>query len=281
MPVLPEATTIGTSASAIQQTRLGQISFINCLPVALPIERGFVPVSATTMYGTPAELNTGISDAALDVSAMSSSFFLRQGKLDLVPALSISSRGPVGTVLFFSRVPTHKLAGARIAVPSSSATSVSLLRVLLLEQLNAAIEVVPQSVPNLNDPDIQGALVIGDRALAVDTEWSNKYWRADLGQWWYSRTGLPMVFGVWAARSNWARSHEEEFHALSESLRKAVDLGLSTLLPAVVAEARKRTGLESIRLHKYYQQEISYELGPGHREGLEHFKKLCQDYRLL
>ncbi len=281
MQVQPSVAAIGTGAASQEIPRLGQISFINCLPVALPIDWGYVPVSAQVFYGSPSELNARMADGALDIGAMSSFFFLQHGGLDLVRGLSISCDGAVGSVLFFSKLPLNQLAGKRIAVPASSATSVNLLRVLLLDQMNIPVEVVVQSEPSPEEPGVQGALVIGDLALRMDVEWSLKYRRIDLGQWWLSRTGLPMVFGLWAARSDWASQHREQFEAVSEALVHSVEAGLGALLPAVVSEAKDRTALDELRLQRYFQQQLNYELAPRHMAGLEHFNKLCHGYKLL
>lgn len=280
MQLLPNTASVaGRSGTAT--ARVGQIAFINCLPVVVPLARGHVPLAATVSYGSPAELNALAGSGALDVSAMSSFFFLQHGGFDLLPGVSISCSGPVGSVLFFSKVPLTALAGARVAVPASSATSVNLLRVLLLDELNVGIEACVEQEPSLEDPRYQGALVIGDRALSVDVDWSQRYWRTDLGRWWLRRTGLPMVFGLWAANSGWAAANPEQFTTLSASLVEAVRIGLSTLLPDVVKEAHRRTGLDPTRLTSYFLEQLDYRLTVAHREGLQCFKQLCLRHQLL
>jgi chorismate dehydratase len=261
--------------------RLGQIAFINCLPVALPLARGHVGLAASVTYGSPAELNALAGSGQLDVSAMSSFFFLQHGGFDLLPGLSISCCGPVGSVLFFSKVPLTALSGACVAVPASSATSVNLLRVLLLDELNISIKPCVEPEPSPEDPRYQGALVIGDRALSVDVDWSQRYWRTDLGRWWVRRTGLPMVFGLWAASSTWAAANPNEFKAVAGSLVEAARLGLSILLPDVVKEAHRRTGLDPTRLTSYFLDELDYRLTVEHQQGLKCFKQLCLRHQLL
>src|SRR4030095_11173049 len=182
---------------------------------------------------------------------------------------------------FFSKLPLNQLSGRRVAVPASSATSVNLLRLLLLEELGVTVDVVIQAEPNPEDVHIDGALVIGDLALRKDVDWANKYWRADLGEWWLSRQCLPMVFGGWAARSDWAASHREHFQHISEALTTSVTLGLGKLFAGVISEARIRTHLEFPSLQRYFQRQLNYELSPSHIEGLEQFDKLCRHYGLL
>jgi predicted solute-binding protein len=90
-----------------------------------------------------------------------------------------------------------------------------------------------------------------------------------------------MVFGVWAARSDWAASHRDHFQHLSQSLAQAVSIGLGQLFGAVVSEAKNRTDLELPSLERYFQRQLNYELSPSHMAGLEQFNKLCRDYHLL
>lgn len=264
----------------LKQARLGQISFINCLPVALPIEKGHVAMTADIVYGDPNELNSGYLSCSLDIGAMSSSFYLSQRNFELVPNLSISATGAVGSVLFFSKVSPHKLNGAKILVPQSSSTSVNLLKVLLAEQLGIKINCVVSREPSLKDPEIAGALVIGDYALAIDDNWSNQYWRADLAQWWLSQSGLPMVFAVWAARSDWAKTNESEFAAISEKLVISAKIGLSALFPQVVAVALTRTKLQPHQIQRYFQQQLDFRLTEKHLDGLRYFHKLCKRHEL-
>ncbi len=279
MPLLSNITS--TSVPPGPLPRLGQISFINCLPVVLPIEKGHVELPAQTFYASPAELNRAYSGGNLDLGAMSSFYYLEKGGLQLIPDLSISSDGPVGSVLFFSKVSPHKLNDARIAVPSSSATSVNLLRILLLEQLNIRPQIVIENEPSLDNPKTAGALLIGDRALAFDGDWANKYWRADLGQWWRIQTGLPMVFGLWAARNDWVTGHQTQFQSVSAALRNARDFGLNSLLPVIVNEATNRTALPQSRLQRYYQTELNFQFTKRHHDGLQLFHELCQHHGLL
>lgn len=270
-----------TPVYPLKLPKLGQISFVNCLPVVLPIERGHVALPADLFYGPPNELNSRYLNGELDLGAMSSSFYLEQKNLELIPELSISAVGTVGSVLFFSKLSPHKLKLANISVPQSSSTSVHLLKVLLAEQLGIQINCIASPQPDINNPNIAGALVIGDQALAVDAHWSNKYWRADLAQWWFNQNGLPMVFAVWAARSHWAKENSEEFASISKKLVASVKLGLTTLFPQVVAEALTRTRLQPHQIHKYFKQQLDFTLSERHLASLQLFKELCKKHQLL
>jgi chorismate dehydratase len=261
--------------------RLGQISFINNLPIVLPIQRGLVELAAETTYANPAELNEAYAKGLLDVGAMSSFFYLQQPDFKLVETVSISCVKEVGSVLFFCKKPPQELDGSVVAVPSSSATSINLLQVLLRERHGVSVTLQVEAKPDLRDERFSGALVIGDHALHVDQEWSTLFHRIDLGQWWHSDTGLPMVFGVWAATKHWHDKNSDQFNQLSVALAQAAELGLGRQFSEVVSVAGERTGLNQATLRHYYKEQLNYEMTPEHREGLEQYRRLCVKHGLL
>jgi chorismate dehydratase len=174
-----------------------------------------------------------------------------------------------------------QLNGARIAVPESSASSVSLLLLLLKELFGATPELVPVSKPEIADPDIDAALIFGDQALLVEGVWDKKLVKADLGEWWRINTGLPMVFGLWAANAQWASANRELFQGISQSLREARTRGLTTLFSAVVEEGVRRTGLSYERIRRYYTTDLNYEMTARHKLALEEYGKLCRKHGIL
>lgn len=261
--------------------RLGQINFINSLPVVVPMLRHCDEIQARIVLGTPAELNKQYAQNKLDLGAMSSFFYLESSDMQLLPDLSISSIGAVGSVLFFSKRDPKELGNCRVAVPMSSATSINLLRVLLLEQFGVEPILVNAAAPDLDRSNLDGALVIGDRALLVDPDWTGKFQRWDMGAWWFENYHLPMTFGVWAAKTEWAKSNPELFAEISSALVRARQEGLSIDLEQVIAQSMERLPLGRERLHKYFTEELNFEFSPAHRQGLELYRDLCRKHNLF
>jgi len=65
----------------------------------------------------------------------------------ILPDLSISSVGPVASVLLFSRVPVEELDGREILLSAESATSVNLLRILLSKRFGHSCRYTVSSGP--------------------------------------------------------------------------------------------------------------------------------------
>ena len=261
-------------------TRFGQINFINSLPLTMPLMAASSFDKVSFKLGTPSELNKAFSAGELDLGAMSSFFFLEQSNLSLIPDISIASIGAVGSVLFFADRELKDLRNSVLSITADSATSVNLLKVLFAETYGFIPACETSSNP-LIDERISGALVIGDKALHSDTTWSHRLTRVDLGQWWYEKFGLPMVFGVWAAKKEWVSKNEDRFKSICTELRVLFDSGLSREFQTVLEEAHKRTGLSKERLEHYYLRELNFDLTERHRQGLNLYGSLCRKHGLL
>ncbi len=268
--------------TAKPKARLGLINYINSLPFVLPIVNGWVTVEAETVFAQPAELNALYAHQELELGAMSAFSFLQQANLKLMPGIAIASRAAVGSVLFFSKVSLETRPPLRIAVPAASATAINLLLLLLLEQGLPKPVLIPLQQPNLSEPNIDAALIIGDQALMIDQAWSRQYWRRDLGQWWYDIYSLPAVFGVFAAREDWyAADNSHAYQTISETLNQAAKLGLTEYFEKVLDEAEAKTGLPRKQLSKYFKEELDYSLNSEHQLSLNKYEALCQQHSLL
>jgi chorismate dehydratase len=261
--------------------KLGQINYVNSLPITLPIEKGLISVKAEIHSGTPQELNYRYANGSLDLGAMSTFFYLKNGNLSLIPQLSIASKGPVGSVLFFCKRPLHSIKRLRVAATSASATSIMLLALMLREEFQMEADFDYTGAPDLLAPDVESALVIGDQALRVDGQWSKLSERIDLGEWWTSRFHSPMVFAVWAARSPWQALNSRASAEIAQNLRNALEIGLGEAFPQVITEAKSRTGLTASRLERYFREELDYCFTDSHMAGLNRYKSLCEKYELL
>ncbi len=279
-----------------QMPRLGLINYINSLPFVLPIVQGHVKVNAQIFLKEPAGLNALYASQELELGMISLFSFLKLANLTLMPGISIASRGPVGSVLFFSKLTLDSQKPLRIAVPAASATAVNLLLLLLLEHTGQKPLLFVAENPDISNPAVDAALIIGDRALLVDEEWSKHYQRHDLGQWWHDTYKLPAVFAVFAARQIWhdesaetVRSantnngHQHKYlgEQINASLISAASLGLTDYFPLVLNEAQSKTGLPVSRLMQYFNQELDYSLSAEHITAVKKYELLCRQYDLF
>jgi chorismate dehydratase len=232
--------------------RLGRIGYVNMAPVFFRLD-----ADVEEVVGVPTELNRQIVAGELDVAPISSIEYARNAdRLRLLPRLCVSSEGAVESIQLISKTPLDRIRS--VAVTPESATSVVLVKVLLPDA-----EHVPLG------EDAEAKLLIGDAALKSAFEDPTPHY--DLGRLWLERTGLPMVFAVWAAPEPTHPELLELEDALVASVRAA------RAEPELLAyESSARYGYPAGFLARYFEK-LRYRFGPRERAGLYTFLELAKD----
>jgi len=232
--------------------RLGRISYVNMAPAFFRLD-----ADVDETLGVPTQLNARLLAGELDLAPISSIEYARHAdRLRILPRLCVSSEGAIDSIQLVSKVPLEHVRS--VAVTPDSATSVVLTKVLLPEAAH---------VP-LGDP-ADAKLLIGDAALKSAFEDPTPHY--DLGRLWLERTGLPMVFAVWAAPEPVPDGLDELQDALVASVRAA------RAEPETLAyEASERYGYPAGFLARYFEK-LRYSFGPRERAGLLTFLELARD----
>jgi chorismate dehydratase len=232
--------------------KLGRISYANMAPVFFRVEAEYEEIS-----GVPTELNRLLLAGELDTAPISSIEYARHADtLRLLPRLCVSSEGAVDSIQLVSRVPLEEIRS--VGITPESATSVVLTKVLLPHAAH---------VPLGEEADAK--LLIGDAALKSAFEDPTPH--HDLGKLWLERTGLPMVFAVWAAPDPPNPDLIELEDALVASVRAA------RANPEVLAyESSERYGYPAGFLARYFEK-LRYRFGPRERAGLYTFLELAHE----
>src|SRR3982750_4829380 len=170
-----------------------------------------VEAEVEEVQGVPPDLHRRLIAGELDTAPISSIEYARHAdSLRLLPRLCVASEGAVDSIQLVSRVPLERVRA--VAVTPESATSVALTRVLLPEAEQAPLEAYETG-------EAEAKLLIGDAALRSAFEDPPPH--HDLGRLWLERTGLPMVFAVWACPEPLAEGLAELEDALVASVRMA------------------------------------------------------------
>jgi chorismate dehydratase len=232
--------------------RLGRISYVNMAPVFFRLD-----AEADEVQGVPTALNHQLIAGELDIAPISSIEYARHAdRLRILPRLCVSSEGAVDSIQLVSKTPLEHV--RTVAVTPESATSVVLTKVLLPEAEHVGF-----------DEPADARLLIGDAALKSAFEDPTPHY--DLGRLWLERTGLPMVFAVWAAPEPAAEGLTELQDALVASVRAARSD------PETLAhEASARYGYPAGFLARYFEK-LRYSFGPRERAGLLTFLELAHE----
>lgn len=252
------------------ELRVGRIRYINVLPIYYALEKSYVENGFCTLVpGTPAELNERLFKGEVEVSAISSVEYARHFRhYLLLPQLSISTEGDVGSVLFFSRVPFGELTGREVLLSASSATSAALLKVLLYELYGSRPLYRSAPVADTIPEGAYGLLAIGDEALRLKAGGRYPYF-LDLGRAWHDLTGLPFVFGVWATRREVYQRQKDQVEAVHRVLLESKAAGLNAL-EEICHHASRLVDLTPEDLKTYFHF-LNYDLNSRQLRGLHRF----------
>jgi chorismate dehydratase len=240
--------------------KLGRISYVNMAPIFYR-----VGMEVEEIQGVPTELNRMLIEGELDTAPISSIEYARNAdKLRLLPRLCVASEGAVDSIQLVTRKPLEQIRD--VAVTPESATSVVLTKVLLPESTQVPLEAYETG-------DADAKLLIGDAALKSAFEDPTPHY--DLGRLWLERTGLPMVFAVWACPEPVADGLAELEDALVASVRVA-----RSEPENLAYEASETYGYPAGFLARYFEK-LRYRFGPRERAGLYTFLEMARDHELL
>ena len=251
--------------------RLGAVSYLNARSLTVGLD------DADSLFelhhDLPARCAADLQAGSIDVGLIPVIEYARQDPTYwIVPGISIASRGEVLTVRLFYRGELAEI--KRVAVDTSSRTSVALMTVLLREQFGLNPEQVA-AAPDLDAMlhHADAALLIGDPVLplvAQDAVAENAAPRQslDLGQQWTMMTGKPFVFAFWAGRQGaMGPGHVARL--------QQARLAGSACLPQIAATFQRERAGDAALYERYLRDHIRHDLGADELDGLQEFYRLA------
>lgn len=237
------------------------MSFLNTTPLVWGMLHGPQRGLFDLDFQIPAACADQVASGVADIGIIPS-FELTRQNLEVVPGTGIACHGPVRSILLISACPAAEI--RRLAVDSSSRTSVQLARVILERRYGATPELIP------HPPDLEAmlrlanaALIIGDPALYIEPT-RLPYHVYDLGNEWVDMTGLPFVFAVWAGRKSVITP--DVVAAFQNSCR----YGRARIEEIVASESGRREIAPTL-VREYLTRHIVHELGARDFEGMDLF----------
>ena len=278
-----------------EKLRVGKIPYMNLYPIFHILETECDTKDYEIIEGYPSALNRKLRGGELDVSPSSSIEYLKDEKTyTLIEGHSISSFGPIESIVLFSRVPIESLDGHTIYATSHSDTSVALLRVILRKfyKINCTIKISDHPIIDAIKAH-SASMSIGDEALLsakgylpIDLSGSgqkfasidrNSFFIYDLGELWHNHTGLPFVFALWITR----KDSLEKKRAIFEKFRKDLDFAKRKALDGLEGIAAASNTVMPVEELVSYWKKISYDLGDEHMQGLALFKKYLVELDII
>ena len=253
---------------------MGHIQFLNCLPIYWGLVRSGALLDVELTKDTPDRLNDMLVAGELDIGPISLVEYLRNAdELVLLPDLAVGSDGPVLSVNLVSQVPLESLDCRRVALGSTSRTSVLLARMWLADVHGVRPDYFvcpPDLTAMLLEAD--AAVLIGDAALRATYDAPRRGLHVyDLGEVWREWTGLPMVFAVWAARREYAEANPGLVKDVQGAFVRSRDDALAHV-EEVAAQAARWEVFDAATLATYFRT-LDFSLGARQLEGLVEFAR--------
>jgi chorismate dehydratase len=254
--------------TAAKPIRLGAVGYLNARPLVYGLDRD---PRFDLRYDIPSECARLLHSGAIDVGLVPSIEYLRGPRpYTLVPGAAVTSRGPVASVAIYTSKAPRDI--RTIAMDNSSRTSVALATVLL----HRVFDVAPEAVSMAPDLDAMlaradAALLIGDYALFVDPRSGIE--KLDLGELWFSHTGLPFVYAFWTAWPDAVTPNDVE------RLQRAREDGAAhsdEVAEAYYPESAQRQAVA----RRYLRDNIQYALGDDQLDGLRTFYRYAAELGL-
>jgi len=237
--------------------RLGQVDYINTLPLFSALSCGEIDAPFEIVHGHPSELNEKLRTGEIDAGFISSYEFIKNRELyELVEPFCLAAYHKLDSVTLHVRGNIDELEHQRVALTSASASSSALVRLLFRHYWQ--IEPHFEPLESIDEATSYRAfLLIGNAAMTHPH--FHGYHAIDLAATWYQWTQTPMVFAVVAHRKETPKS-------LIDLLRRRLDQSLSW--------GERHLDELAGGLHHDYFQQMGYRMGERERAGLEHFAAL-------
>ena len=247
--------------------RIGCVKYLNARPLIRGCPGGIE-------FDHPSVLCERLAKGELDVALVSSFEFLRNPIYRIVDDVSISSDGPVYSVVVAHHDDISEI--EEIELDPASQTAVNLLR-----YLHAEVGFNPRLVPRNTGVSPAGAesistrraqLLIGDQAIRFRESHAGEFRFWDLGEQWKKLIGLPFVYALWLIRPE-----VPDAKTIASRLRALRNENLANL-DGLIADEKDFNPQFCAR---YYREHLRFSFGEKEKKGLRTFADLCSKHGLL
>jgi len=226
-------------------------------------------------FDHPSALCQRLAKGQLDVALVSSFEFLRNPIYRIVDDVSISSDGPVYSVVVAHRGEFSNV--EEIELDPASETAVNLLRCLLAE-LGLTARLTSRTSESTGSS--RARLIIGDQAISFRQNHADAFQFWDLGEQWKKLTGLPFVYALWLIRPE-----VPDAKSIAQRLRGLRDENLADI-QVIVSDAAadvadNNRAITREFLNRYYNEHLRFGFGTREKQGLQTFADLCSKHGVL
>ena len=259
----------------MDKPRVGHIQFLNCIPIYWGLVRSGALLDLDLVKDTPERLSEQLVAGDLDIGPISLVEYLKHAdELVVLPDVAVGSDGPVMSCNLVSQLPFAELGGERVALGSTSRTTVQLAQLVLRERygVQPSYYSCPPDLAEMMREAAAGVL-IGDAALRASLHEAPRLGLRvlDLGEAWKDWTGLPMVFAVWAVRRDFLARQPALTREVHEAFLRSRELAMAEV-DKVAAQAARWEDFDAATLERYFTT-LDFSFGPRQLAGVREFAR--------
>jgi chorismate dehydratase len=260
--------------------KLGRISYTNAWPIFHHFDPSELSIPTELHSDMPATLNRKLRAGEIDMAGISSyAYGLSSDSYYLLPNLSVSSFGRVQSILLFLKSPLEQVIHGKIALTTTSATSVNLLKIIM-EKFYGGKPTYEDAEPSLEKmlENADAALLIGDHAIRAS--WTNHGYRVlDLGEVWNLWTGQWMTYALWAVHRETALRYPEAVAGIYEGLIESKIKSSRDKQP-IITKALSQIGGTSEYWNHYFSN-LCHDFGQEQLKGLQLYFRYAKELGLI
>ncbi len=247
--------------------KIAAIRYINTLPLVYGMD---LNPDLDLTFDTPARCYERLLNDEVDVALIPIIGTQLNTEIRAIKGLGIAANHRTESVYLFSTKPLDRI--KTVIGDPSSLTSVLLAKIILNEKYRNKPRFISGSIDDIHDVlrHYEAALIIGDEAILTD---KNDYDHYDLATEWYSFTGFPFVFAVWASKQDLSTEEKDIFHLAHQQATQNWQ--------NVFQRASSMLAVDVPFLKRYYNENLRYHLSRSDYEGLLRFLVLAADFGYL
>lgn len=253
--------------------RVGVIDYVNTLPIFDALRKNVVPHNAVFTFNTPVHINNQLAKNELDVAIISAAHFLgHRLEYVLLSDLGVAATKKVISIRLFSKKSYQELDGNPLYIPSHSASSVKMLKLICKHFWKISPVICPYtgSAEHLFQQE-EPFLVIGDECLFL-FEQHPEYPSVDLAEIWYNFTKKSCVFALLATRTEAFISKKEAIISFQKSVEASFRWSQENM-PEIINQAVNKSKCSRALIEQYFAT-LEYQLTPKHFHALDYVANL-------
>ena len=250
---------------------LGTVPFLNSKPLIYPLEKGLIEHNLKISYFIPSLLSEKLKSREVDIALIPVAELFKNPEYKIFPDISISSFGPVDSVVLLAKKNIEQISS--VSIDKRSRSSAALVKIILEKFHLLSPEYHYREIDEGFLANVDCGMLIGNAGLHAKYFPPQGFNVYDLGQLWTEKTGLPFVYAVFAYHAE----NEDAIAMIKNCLLQSKLLGIKNI-DQIIKEESSKLGLSAEICFNYLTKRIRYDLGKKEIEGIKKFGEYLMEH---